>query len=155
MRRFMRGWPTGLAVVTTSTDGRPAGCTVNAFVSVSLHPPLLLIALSDRSRTLSAITGLGLFGINVLAGHQHGLAASFSIAAKDRFSDVPYRWQSGVPVLSEAVTAVVCDVDRVLTAADHVLVFGRPLWCACDGAASPLVLAGGAYYVLSPAGRLG
>jgi 3-hydroxy-9,10-secoandrosta-1,3,5(10)-triene-9,17-dione monooxygenase reductase component len=155
LRRFMRGWPTGLAVVTASADGRPAGCAVNAFVSVSLHPPLLLISLSEHSRTLSAITGLGFFGVNVLAGHQRALAMSFSAASDDRFGDVPYRWEHGVPVLSEATAAVVCEVDRVVAAADHMLVFGRPLWCACGGAASPLVFAAGAYYVLSSAERLG
>lgn len=154
LRRFMRGWPTGLAVVTASADGRPAGCTVSAFFSVSLHPPLVLIALSERSRTLSAISGLGLFGVNVLAGHQRDLAIGFSAGLSDRFGNVPYRWERSVPVLSDAVAAVVCEVDRVLTAADHVLVFGRPLWCADGDAASLLVLAGGAYYVVPSAGDL-
>jgi flavin reductase (DIM6/NTAB) family NADH-FMN oxidoreductase RutF len=152
LRRFMRGWPTGLAIVTTSASGLPAGCTVNAFISVSLHPPLLLVSLAESSRTLAAITEADLFAVNVLAGRQLELARSFSSGSADRFGGVPHRWKHGVPVLTDACAAVVCAVDRVIPATDHLLVFGRPLWCACDDSADPLIMAGGAYYVLSPDG---
>jgi flavin reductase (DIM6/NTAB) family NADH-FMN oxidoreductase RutF len=157
----MRSWPTGVAVVTTSgrpapagdpvrpPDPFPVGCTVNSFVSVSLRPPLILISLSRESHTLAGITATGAFGVNVLAGPQHPLAAHFATAPGDRFRSVPHRWMYGVPVLDGAAATVVCIVDQAIEAADHVLVLGTPQWCECDDDADPLVLAGGAYHVLA------
>ncbi|MFD0662830.1 flavin reductase [Thermocatellispora tengchongensis] len=37
-RRFMAQWPSGVAVVTTANRGVPAGCTVNAVMSLSAAP---------------------------------------------------------------------------------------------------------------------
>jgi 3-hydroxy-9,10-secoandrosta-1,3,5(10)-triene-9,17-dione monooxygenase reductase component len=161
LRRLMRSWPTGVAVVTTSfgqvaaedpvrpPDPLPVGCTVNSFVSVSLCPPLILISLSHESHTLAGIMATGVFSVNVLAGPQHPLAEHFATASDDRFRRVPHRWRCGVPVLDAAAAAVVCTVDRAIEAADHVLVLGIPQWCECDDGVDPLILAGGAYHTLA------
>ena len=65
-RAFMRTWPTGVAVVTSTAGPEPVGCTVNTFTSVSLCPPLLLISLARHSGTLAAITRRESFGVNVI-----------------------------------------------------------------------------------------
>ena len=48
-REVMSRFATGVSVVTTLDGERPAGITVNALSSVSLDPPLVMVAL-DRSR---------------------------------------------------------------------------------------------------------
>ena len=165
LRQFMRSWPTGVAVVTSSLPSAPrggasrpaaplpVGCTVNSFVSVSLRPPLLLISLSRRSRTLAAILAAGVFGVNVLAGPQHHLAEHFATTPDDaRFRHVRYEWRRGVPALDSAAAMVVCAVDRAIEAADHVLVLGIPQWCDCDDRLDPLVFAAGAYHAMGGCG---
>lgn len=148
LRRFMRRWPGGVAVVTTAHEGRPAGCAVNSFISVSLRPPLVLVSLAERSRTLAAIGECRAFCVNVLARRQHRLAEHFATTPGDRFAGVPYRWEGGVPVLDGTVAAAVCTVERIISAADHALVLGAPRWCAQDESAEPVVFFQGAYYVL-------
>ena len=56
-RHFMRHWPTGVAIVTTAGEHGPVGCTVNALMSLSVEPPLLLVSLCVQSRTLEAHIG--------------------------------------------------------------------------------------------------
>lgn len=146
-RRFMRNWATGVAVVTASAAGRPIGCTVNSFTSVSLHPPLLLVSLSERSRTLAAITERKTFGVNVLSWDRRHLADRFA-TSDDRFADVPYRLENHVPLLREAMATAVCAVDRQIVAADHTLVLGRPQWCQSDDDTKPVVFFNGHYQTI-------
>lgn len=148
LRQFMRNWPGGAAVVTACRDNRPAGCTVTAFLSVSLNPPLILISLSRQSRTLTAITAQGAFGVNVISWRQRGLARRFAEPDSERFSAVPYRLKHGVPILEGAMAALVCELDRVFVAADHMLVLGRPQWYDFDDSPDPLVVFGGAYQTI-------
>ncbi|HZR48592.1 MAG TPA: flavin reductase family protein [Streptosporangiaceae bacterium] len=145
LRQFMRNWPGGAAIVTACRDGHPAGCTVTAFFSVSLNPPLVLISLSRQSRTLSAIAEHGAFGVNVLSWRHRGLAGRFAEPHTDRFADVPYRLQDSVPILEDAMAALVCELEQLFPAADHTLVLGRPQWYVCDDSQDPVVLFGGTH----------
>lgn len=162
LRQFMRRWPAGLAVVTTA--GRPGlawsavptgdaglvpyGCTVNAFIVVSLRPPLVLVSLSEDSHTLAAIAALRIFCVNVLAERQAWLARRFADPAADRFADVRYRWRAEVPVLDGNAATALCNVVRIMPCADHALVFGSPRWCGRDEAEAPLVFSEGRCHLL-------
>jgi flavin reductase (DIM6/NTAB) family NADH-FMN oxidoreductase RutF len=145
LRGFMRRWATGVAVVTSSHDGRPAGCTINAFTSVSLNPPLLLISLSNASRTLASIIETGVFGINLLAWPQRHLVAQFAARTQDRFAGVDFRLIGGAPVIDGAMAAAVCAVTQTIAAADHVLVLGAPQWCDTGEGEDPALVFGGAF----------
>jgi flavin reductase (DIM6/NTAB) family NADH-FMN oxidoreductase RutF len=136
-RRFMRRWATGVAVVTTSVAGWPAGCTVNSFTSVSLAPPLLLVSMSNASRTLSAVIRQGMFGVNLLGCRQRQLAELFATTAADHFRDVPFRMRYGVPVLDGTIAAAVCALESYLPVADHVLLLGTPHWCTQQSHTEP------------------
>lgn len=145
LRRFMRNWATGIAVVTSSLGAQPVGCTVNAFTSVSLSPPLLLISLSGRSRTLAAIRAREAFGVNILGYRQRDLVERFATGTGDRFAGVPHRRELDVPVLDGVEASTVCAVERIIAAADHVLVLGRPRWCEQRDTGEPLVFFHGSH----------
>jgi flavin reductase (DIM6/NTAB) family NADH-FMN oxidoreductase RutF len=119
-------------------------------LSVSLDPPLILISLSARSRTLAAITAQGAFGINVLAAREQQLAERFARSGGDRFAGVRYRFERGVPLLDSAIATAVCRLEQTVAAADHILLLGRPQWCVQDGGPDPLIFLGGAYQTLVP-----
>ncbi|HEX7305590.1 flavin reductase family protein [Lentzea sp.] len=142
---FMRAWPTGIAVVTGTADHAPVGCTVNAFTSISLRPPLLMVSLARHSGTLAAIRRHGSFGVNVLGFAHRLLAARFAAPGGDRFADVPWSPRLGIPVLDAAMAAAVCEVRQVVEVADHVLVFGSPCWSGHRDEDDPLVFFGSAH----------
>ena len=70
-RSTMGRFATGVTVVTAfHDDGHPHAMTVNAFLSVSLDPPLVLVSLNNRSRMNAHLHLGGRYGINVLAASQ-------------------------------------------------------------------------------------
>src|SRR5919199_1379570 len=102
-RDFMRHWPTGVAIVTTAGPSGPVGCTVNALMSLSVEPPLLVVSLGEESRTLQAIRRTDLFGISILAAAQRELSERFANCAREqRFTDLELRVEYGVPLLAGA-----------------------------------------------------
>lgn len=151
-RDLMASWPTGVAVVTAALGGQPMGCTVTAVASVSAQPPLLLVSLAARSRTLLAVrNGGGRFGVCVLSSAQSDLAQRFAHGDPvQRFAGARYAWVLGVPVLRDAVTSAVCAVRAELAVADHVLVIGGPQWQTQNLQHDPVIWFQRAYWQLCP-----
>src|SRR6202007_1452199 len=92
------------------TGGPPSGeeqrygMTANAFSSVSLDPPLILVCVISPSEGADHITRNGVFAVNILAEEQGALSRSF--ASRDRprgldaFKEVAHRFgASGSPIL--------------------------------------------------------
>ncbi|TDV56281.1 flavin reductase (DIM6/NTAB) family NADH-FMN oxidoreductase RutF [Actinophytocola oryzae] len=150
LRDFMRSWATGVAVVTALLDGKPVGCTVNAFTSVSLDPPLVLVSLTETSQTLTAIRDNHTFGVNILAENQHHLATHFATTPPaHRFAAVPHELTTGIPTLTDALATLTCSVADTIRVADHVLVFGRPRRHTSPAATTPAILYAGGYRALA------
>ena len=58
---------TGVTVITTHCDGHDHGMTANAFMSVSLDPPLVAVSIARTAKMLSRIQKSGRFAVSVLA----------------------------------------------------------------------------------------
>ena len=67
-----------MTVLTAPHEGRTHGMTANAFVSVSLDPPLILVSLDNRSNMHRILPSVGRFGISVLADDQEILSNHFA-----------------------------------------------------------------------------
>jgi len=77
-RRVMGHFVTGVTVVTALDGARPFGITVNALSSVSLDPPLVMVAL-DRRRFLTPIVrAAGRYAVSILAEDQQALSDCFA-----------------------------------------------------------------------------
>lgn len=130
LRSVMGRFATGVTVVTArEADGRALGLTVNAFQSVSLDPPLVLVSLASRSATRAAILESGAFAVNVLAEEDRELAVRFSRgrrAVRFRGLDTTVS-ETGSPVLGAALAWLDCEVRATHEAGDHTLVLGEPL----------------------------
>ncbi|WP_439678565.1 flavin reductase family protein [Embleya sp. MST-111070] len=130
-RAMMRGFPTGVAVVTTTDpDGRPWGMTCSSVCSVTLEPPTLLVCLRAASPTLAALRRRGAFAVNLLHDDAQATAELFASGTPDRFERV--EWYADPdhesPHLAADAHAVAdCRVDRTLPVGDHVVVFGEVL----------------------------
>jgi flavin reductase (DIM6/NTAB) family NADH-FMN oxidoreductase RutF len=125
---------TGITVVTTMADedgqARPFGTTVNAFNSVSLDPPLLLITIGVERSIHPVIGRAGRFAVNILAEDGQELSDCFSgapsVHPRQAFCDAAYRVsEQGMPLLDEALAWIDCQLDRTIQAGDHTIYLGR------------------------------
>ncbi len=128
--RKMRGlFASGVTAVTTALDGRLHGVTVSAFTSVSLDPPLVLIALGNETATRDMLTESGIFAVNLLSDDQEFLSERFAARAplvNEEFEDVPYFIAvTGAPVLEHSLAWYDCRVEATYPGGDHTLFVGR------------------------------
>lgn len=123
-REAMGAVCTPVAVVTALDGDRPHGTTVSAFCSLSIRPPLVLVALDRGSDLLALVRRDGRFGVNVLEGDQSALARGFARKGADKFADVAWRPTDGLPRIDGAGLWLACAVDELLEGGDHVIVTG-------------------------------
>ena len=84
LRRVLSRFPTGVTIVGTRHQPEGVcGLTVNAFASVSLEPPLVLVCVDRTSNTHGCIEASGVFTVNVLATGHEDLAISFAKKADE------------------------------------------------------------------------
>jgi len=126
-RDTMSGVATPVTVISALEDGRPHGTTVSAFASLSMDPPMVMIALDRNSNLLPVIRRTQSFGVNVLGADHHGVAAAFARKGDDKFRGVDWTLDRGVPRLGGAIGWLRCDVDSLVPGGDHFIVQGLVL----------------------------
>ncbi len=129
-RRVMGHFVTGVTVVTALDGERPFGITVNALSSVSLDPPLVMVAL-DRGRFLTPIVrAAGRYAVNILSEEQQDLSDCFAGApvkpGREDFCGAAWHpGDTGLPLLDGAIATLECSVVQTFSAGDHDLFIGR------------------------------
>ncbi|NKQ51620.1 flavin reductase family protein [Amycolatopsis sp. K13G38] len=123
-RDVMAGVCTPVSVVTTMDGARPHGTTVSAFSSLSMRPPMVLVALDRASALLALVRETGRFGLNVLACGQAGLAKRFAGKGNDKFDGVDWAPANGLPRLPGVAGWLACQVSSVVDGGDHMVVMG-------------------------------
>lgn len=123
-RRTLGRFASGITVVTTAHEGRTCGMTANAFVSVSLDPPLVLVSIDNRANMHKVLPNSGRYGVSVLNDKQEDLSQHFAGQPKEGL-EVPFTWRHGVPLLEGALAHLVCRVVDAHPAGDHTLYIGH------------------------------
>jgi flavin reductase (DIM6/NTAB) family NADH-FMN oxidoreductase RutF len=129
-RRVLGHFVTGVTVVTALDGERPFGITVNALSSVSLDPPLVMVAL-DRRRFLTPIVrSAGRYAVNILSEDQQALSDCFAGApvepGREAFCGAAWHaGETGLPLLDGAIATLECTVVETFSAGDHDLFIGR------------------------------
>jgi len=149
-RATVGSFATGVTVVTTRGEEHAYGMTANAFSSVSLDPPLVLVCVMSPSEGAEHIERNACFAVNVLKADQEPISGYF--ASKDRpkgrdaFRDVPHRiGASGSPILEGAIGYLDCRLHASHAAGDHLIFIGEVLELGYDAEGEPLVFHGGRY----------
>ncbi len=144
LRRACGSFATGVTVITTRTEDGDHGMTANAFMSVSMDPPLLTISLDKHTRMLGLIRRSGRYAVNVLSGEMEHLAMHFAGKAQPGLGKVLAE-RNGLPVLPGASAVFLTDVEREVEVGDHVLFVGRVRDFEQNQEASPLLFCGGQF----------
>lgn len=127
-KSFVGSFPTGVTVVTwDDPDLGQGGMTVNAFASISMDPPLIMVSLGEGSRAIDAVLRRGSFGVNILAGN--GSRAALAFARRDTAVCSDFGILTGVlgnPLLVEDAVAIAdCEVEQTIVAGDHTIIIGH------------------------------
>jgi flavin reductase (DIM6/NTAB) family NADH-FMN oxidoreductase RutF len=153
-RAAARRFGTGVTVLTVPAGGaRPAhGMTANAFMTVSLRPPLVGVGVRGDGQTSRAVRDRGSFGLSVLAAGQRDLAVHFADPERApgpaQFAGIGWRpgAATGAPLLAGALAWFECSVAGTVEAGDHELVLGHVLTVDRGAAAEPLLFFDGGYH---------
>ncbi len=115
---------TGVTVVTFLHNEQVRGITVNAFMSVSLKPPLVLVSIDKNASSHNLLKQSERYGVSILSEEQEALSnhfAGWTVAGlKPSFDYV-----AGMPLLKGAVAQLLCRIVGAHEAGDHTLFIGE------------------------------
>jgi flavin reductase (DIM6/NTAB) family NADH-FMN oxidoreductase RutF len=125
-RQLLGRFATGVSVLTArDADGTPQGMTASSIASVSLTPPLLLVAVDHANDMHAAMLGAAHFVVNILAADQETLARAFAAETTNRFDGVGYGLnRHGIPLLDGALAHIECVKHAAVPGGDHTVFFG-------------------------------
>jgi len=132
-------------VSTLAPDGAPHGLTINSFCSLSLTPPLVIVAIDRACVFLGFFELSGHFAVNILDERQADLSDRFAQIPEGRFKGVD--WRSGVtgsPILAGSLAVIECETRQIIDAGDHRVLIGEAI-AAEIGEGRPLVFFSSAY----------
>jgi cob(II)yrinic acid a,c-diamide reductase len=129
-REAMSRFAAAVHVVTTEGAFGRRGLTVSAACSVSDSPATVLVCLNRNNPHNLLFNQNGVFALNILAEHHQPLANAFSgkdnLSSDERFAFAS--WQVGdlgVPVLSDALVSLECEIIDYKDVATHRVLFGE------------------------------
>ncbi|MFE4874970.1 flavin reductase family protein [Streptomyces sp. NPDC056682] len=119
---------TGLTVISAMGPQGPVGFTCQAFSSLSVDPPRILVCPGRASTTWPVIRGVSRFCVNVLAEDQSDLSRRFARSGGDKYAGVNWSCPPGEsPRLDGACSWLECAIEAELDAGDHFVVAARVL----------------------------
>jgi flavin reductase (DIM6/NTAB) family NADH-FMN oxidoreductase RutF len=150
LRRIMGHFATGVTVITSvRSSGELHGLTANAFTSVSLVPPLLLICVDKKAESYPCFDESKIFTVNILAADQEALSRKFAVSGGNKFEGVSYRiGANGAPILDGTLAYIECKVAGVMDAGDHTVYLGEVEQAETPHEGLPLMFFRGGYRAL-------
>ena len=152
LRRAMRAWTTGVAIVTSIYGDQQYGMTVNSFTSISLEPPLISVALRQLTHTHELVVKSGMFSITILTSAQKELSDRFAGKLPNitnRFDGVQTETVSlDSPVFKDGMAYFDCRVVNSIPVGENTLFVAEVLDARGEGEGEPLVYHNREYWKL-------
>jgi len=153
-RQLLGRFATGVTVITANHNNEKHGMTANAFSSVSLNPPLILVSIDKRANMHDIMMQHDSFCVNFLPEHRREWSDWWAGKAPkdaDQFADIPHiDGTTGSPVLEGCLGYIDCKVWERYPAGDHTLVLGEVQDAEVnqDPAIKPLLFFASKYHTL-------
>ncbi len=142
-RQAMSAFATGVTIVTTRAGEANHGLTANAFCSLSLNPPLVLVCVDKRAQSHDLIAASGCFAINILRAEQQPLAERFAqnhLDGKERFAAAAYHQAvTGAPILEDVLSWIDCKLTTTHEGGDHTIFVGEVVALGHGAEGAPLL----------------
>jgi flavin reductase (DIM6/NTAB) family NADH-FMN oxidoreductase RutF len=144
LRRTLGLFATGVTIITTRVGEQVHGMTANAFMSVSLEPPLVLISVDRRTKMCGLLHEGSTYGVSVLCESQSALSDRFAGRVSADAPEPRFDLIHDTPLVDGALAGFVSKVVRSYWGGDHSLFLGQVEY-AHTGAGAPLLFHGGRY----------
>ncbi|RMF66285.1 MAG: flavin reductase [Calditrichaeota bacterium] len=155
-KQVMSQFCTGVTVVTFKNGPTIHGLTVNAFSSVSLDPPLILVCIDKKSSSHAALSESGRFVVNILSEGQAELAARFanpSLSSSERYAGTVYDLNdAGIPVFAHTLGHLVCRTEQQVDGGDHTIFLAQVEHASVLAHGNPLLYFRREFYELGKRG---
>jgi len=129
LRSVLGRFATGVTVVAAG-QGTPCGMTANAFTSVSLDPPLILVCVDRSAAIYETVLAAGSFSVSMLSAGQEHVARYFADQSRPRGAEEfnTVEWSpgpsTGAPILHGALAWLDCTLVNSYDGGDHEIFIG-------------------------------
>ena len=136
---------TGVTMITTREGDQVHGMTANAFMSVSLEPPLVLISVDRRTKMCALLHEGRNYGVSVLCRGPERALGPLRGARRRRPAPEPrFDVIHDTPLVEGALAHFVANIVRSYWGGDHSLFLGRVEYARYNEG-TPLLFHGGRY----------
>lgn len=146
LKGFNRQFVTGVTVVSTMDGEKARGLAVNAYCSISLDPPLVMVCIQRTSSTWPALFTATHLGVNVLGRGQHPVVSVFSSKDPDKFAQIDWRpGPHGSPLIAGSAAMLEAEIQERFQAKTHTIFVCRVRHAEVE-AEEPMVYKAGRFY---------
>jgi 3-hydroxy-9,10-secoandrosta-1,3,5(10)-triene-9,17-dione monooxygenase reductase component len=147
LREVAGYYPSGVTVVTARVGGIPVGFSCQAFHSLSLSPPMVVLMVGKNSTSWPRIRAAGRFCVNILAEDQSDLCEAFARSGADKFAGVSWSLgMGGSPLLADCAAWIECVLDSEYDGGDHMIATGRVIDADVFAGGTPLIFFRGSFH---------
>lgn len=119
----------GVTIAGAAHEGLHHAITATAFASLSLEPPLVLLALDRAGQLLGLVRASGAVGLSVLSVEQDDIGRRASVRGRrpqELVDAAPTTTAvTGAPLLLGALAWFDCEVESIAEHGDHAIIVGR------------------------------
>ena len=146
MKQVNRQFVTGVTVVTVMDEDRPRGLAVNAFSSISLDPPTVMVCIQRTSSTHDPLFRAGHLAINILSTDQVDVVNRFASRSDDKFAGLDWSpGPFGSPVIDRSSAQMEVQIRERLQASTHTVFICRVVHATVSERA-PMIYSAGRFY---------
>ena len=146
MKQVNRQFVTGVTVLTAMDGPTPRGLAVNAFASISLDPPTVMVCVQHTSSTHDCLFRAGHLAINILSTDQLDVVNRFAAKSDDKFAGLDWRpGPFGSPLLDRSSAQMEVEIRERLQASTHTVFICRVVEASVTGRA-PMIYCAGRFF---------
>lgn len=146
MKQVNRQFVTGVTVVTALDGQTPRGLAVNAFASISLDPPTVMVAVQHTSSTHDCLFRADHLAINILSTDQLDVVTRFATKSDDKFAGLDWvAGPFGSPLIGRSAAVMEVEIRERLQASTHTVFMCRVVHAVANERA-PMVYSAGRFF---------
>src|SRR5258708_9709121 len=150
-RAAARMFASGVTVAAARHSGRVHASAATAFCSLSLDPPLVLLAVNRRGQLVEIARQAGHVGVSILGAGQRELSEWAATTGRVPGTELPYATttaRTGAPLFEGAIAWFDGEVQDITRNGDHIVIVALVVEAWAAAGADPLLYFSGTYHAL-------